>query len=80
MKWSAPSLIEYWYGLRQIEDEDGSVRTVPITEHRWKTKVIPSNFCAKANAEYISAVIANPQAPSQSSHEWASSVGLGTAT
>lgn len=60
MKWSAPSLIEYLYGLRQAQSADGAVRTVSISEHRWKTKVIPSNFFAHADSEHISAVIANP--------------------
>jgi hypothetical protein len=60
MKWSTPSLIEYLYGLRQIEDEDGTARSVSITEHRWKAKVISSNFFAQSGAENISAVIANP--------------------
>jgi hypothetical protein len=60
MKWSAPGLIEYLYGLRQVETENGVLRTVPISEHRWKSKVIPSSFFAQAGAEHISAVVANP--------------------
>lgn len=63
MTYSGSALPEYLYGLRhesQIE-EDGSlvVTPVPVTEHRWGRKVVPSGFFSLPEAENVSAVMFN---------------------
>ncbi len=59
MTWTAESLPEYLYGLRQ-SIRDGEPVSEPFGRHRWGTKDIPSNFFGQPDAEHISAVIANP--------------------
>jgi hypothetical protein len=59
MAWTAESLPEYLYGLRQ-RVQDGKSISEPIVSHRWGNKEIASNFFSQPETENISAVIANP--------------------
>ena len=59
MAWTAMSVPEYLYGLRQSERE-GEELSETISHHRWGTKEIPSNFFAQPESEHVSAVVANP--------------------
>jgi hypothetical protein len=61
MTWTPTALREYLYALRERPetDQDGNTiaKTVPITEHVWGEKRIPSGFFNQPNAEHISAVL-----------------------
>lgn len=59
MSWTADSLPEYLYGLRQSV-RNGQLVSETIGRHRWESKDIPSHFFGLPDAEHISAVIANP--------------------
>lgn len=58
---SDSSLGQYLYGLKHYPDwtEDGHlvVRSKEVRNHRWGTKIIPSNFFGQSDAEHVSAVI-----------------------
>lgn len=64
MTWSNTGLIEYLYGIRQIERKLGDGRSEivsePIEAYLWEGKRIPAGFFRQPDAENISAVIANP--------------------
>lgn len=64
MTWSSSALLEYLYGLKQIEvpgaDGVSKLETVAVERYEWKGKTIPAGFFSQADAENISAVIANP--------------------
>ena len=53
--------IEYLYGIKDIPtfDENGNlhIHTIPIREHTFDGKTIPSNFFAQPGAENISAIL-----------------------
>jgi hypothetical protein len=61
MTWSSSALTTYLYGKRMTWRKDAAgrlrVRNISVREHRWKHKVIPSNFFAQPGAENISAVL-----------------------
>ena len=63
--WSERHLSKYLYGktFSRFLDNNGveQKRAIPITEHRWLNKVIPSNFFSQPDAENISAVITSTQ-------------------
>lgn len=58
---SHSSLGQYLYGQRHYPDwtEDGhlTIKSRETTDHRWGSKVIPSNFFGQPNAEYVGAVV-----------------------
>jgi hypothetical protein len=64
MTWSTYALVEYLYGIRQLESRgpDGSIKRIgePVESYKWGDKEIPAGFFFQPNTEYISAVIANP--------------------
>jgi hypothetical protein len=61
MTWSSSALTTYLYGRRFTSKTDANgklrVRNIRVREHRWKNKVIPSNFFEQPGAENISAVL-----------------------
>ncbi|MGB8352316.1 MAG: hypothetical protein WCD79_00355 [Chthoniobacteraceae bacterium] len=61
MTWSSSALTTYLYGKRLTwrKDADGKlhVRNITVREHRWKHKVIPSNFFEQPGAENLSAIL-----------------------
>lgn len=61
MTWTSTALHEYLYALRvrPDTDQDGNsiTKTVPINEHVWGAKKIPSGFFNQPDAEHISAVL-----------------------
>jgi hypothetical protein len=61
MTWSSSALTTYLYGKRLTWKKDTKgklrVKNVIVREHRWKNKVIPSNFFALPGSEHISAVL-----------------------
>lgn len=63
MTYSGSALPIYLYGrtydAQRDKDEQLVVRPSEITEHRWGTKVVPSNFFSLPNSENVSAVIFN---------------------
>lgn len=63
MTWSNTALIEYLYGIRQVEQkgDDGKTEIVSsqIASYEWEGKKIPAGFFLQPDAENISAVIAN---------------------
>lgn len=65
MSWSSSGLVEYLYGIRQVEKKnpDGSSETVSqrIEGYKWEGKEIPSGFFVQPDTENISAVLANPE-------------------
>ena len=64
MIWSSSALVEYLYGIRQVERKraDGSAEIVsePVETYMWEGKEIPSGFFLQPDTENISAVLANP--------------------
>jgi hypothetical protein len=64
MSWSNSSLVEYLYGIRQVERKksDGSSEIVSerVETYRWEGKEIPAGFFLQPHTENISAVLANP--------------------
>lgn len=62
MTWSTNALVEYLYGIRQIERPKGSgiIVNEPVTSFVWEGKEIAAGFFFLPDAENISAVIANP--------------------
>lgn len=66
MSWSSSSLVEYLYGIRQVEKrrDDGSSEIVsePIESYRKDDgREIPAGFFLQPDAEHISAILANPE-------------------
>jgi hypothetical protein len=63
MSWSNTSLREYLYGIRQNipTDDSDSIVSEPVRVYEWKGKTIPAGFFKLPNAQYISAVIGNPE-------------------
>lgn len=63
MAWSNTGLIEYLYGIRQVERkrEDGTSEIVsePVEAYEWEGKRVPAGFFKQPDTENISAVIAN---------------------
>jgi hypothetical protein len=61
MTWSSSALTTYLYGRRFISRKDAKgklkVKNIRVKEHRWKHKVIPSNFFGESGSENISAVL-----------------------
>ena len=68
MTWSRAGLSNYLYGVRDVVEFTEEGKTIPpweitspkmekITEHRFREKVIPSNFFAQPNAQHVSAVL-----------------------
>lgn len=66
MMWSRKALESYLFGVRRRYSftlENGFCESIEfVEEHRWKEKVIPSNFFSQPDAENISAVIHSNQA------------------
>lgn len=63
MTWSASALVEYLYGIRQIEEPPGSGQLVSraVEDYRWPGKEpVPAGFFSQPHAEHISAVLGNP--------------------
>lgn len=64
MSWSSTALVEYLYGIRQVEKSraDGSSEIVSegVATYMWEGKEIPSGFFLQPSTENISAVLANP--------------------
>jgi hypothetical protein len=64
MVWSNTALLEYLYGIRQIETKrtDGTSEIVSqrIKKYEWQGKVIPAGFFLQPETEHVSAVLANP--------------------
>jgi hypothetical protein len=62
MTWSSAALVEQLYGIRQIEDPEGSGQIVsePVKSYAWQGKEKPAGFFYQPDAEHISAVLANP--------------------
>jgi len=61
MTWSSSALTTYLYGKRFTWRKDAKgklrVRNIRVREHRWKHKVIPSNFFGQPGSENVSAVL-----------------------
>jgi hypothetical protein len=61
MTWSSSALTTYLYGMRFTARRDSKgklkVKNVPVREHRWKHKVIPSNFFEQPGSEAVSAIL-----------------------
>jgi len=60
MTWSSSALFEYLYGVRQkYHYENGKliVENIPIENHEFKGKLIPSNFFGQPEVENISAIL-----------------------
>jgi hypothetical protein len=55
-----PAATEYVFGVRHSQ-EGGRIKVEPIAEHRFGAAFEPSGFFQLPNAEYISAVVVNPQ-------------------
>jgi hypothetical protein len=64
MAWSNSALVEYLYGIRQVEAKrpDGTSEIVSqkIEKYEWQGKEIPTGFFLQPATEHISAVLANP--------------------
>lgn len=64
MTWSNSALVEYLYGIRQLErrNQDGTTAIVsePVTSYEWKGKRIAAGFFLQPDSENVSAVLANP--------------------
>ena len=64
MIWSSSALVEYLYGIRQVERKraDGFAEIVsePVETYMWEGKEIPAGFFLQPDTENISAVLANP--------------------
>ncbi|MCI0624486.1 MAG: hypothetical protein L0387_23040 [Acidobacteria bacterium] len=64
MVWSNTALVEYLYGIRQVETKrpDGTSEIVSkrIEKYEWQGKEIPAGFFSQPEAEHVSAVLANP--------------------
>lgn len=65
MAWSNSALVEYLYGIRQVErvNADGRAEVVSerVAEYKWADKPpIPAGFFFLPDSENISAVLANP--------------------
>lgn len=64
MIWSSSALVEYLYGIRQVERKksDGSTEIIsePVETYMWEGKEIQSGFFLQPDTENISAVLANP--------------------
>ena len=65
MSWSSSGLVEYLYGIRQVEkkNSDGSSEAVSelIEGYKWEGKKVRSGFFLQPDTENISAVLANPE-------------------
>lgn len=64
MAWSNSALVEYLYGIRQIETKrpDGTSEIVSqkIDKYEWRGKEVPAGFFSQPDTEHVSAVLANP--------------------
>lgn len=64
MTWSNSALVEYLYGIRQVEhrNQDGTIAIVSeaVTSYEWKGKRIAAGFFSQPDSENVSAVLANP--------------------
>jgi hypothetical protein len=64
MAWSNSGLVEYLYGIRQVEAKqpDGTSEIVSqkIEKYEWQDKEIPAGFFLQPDSENVSAVLANP--------------------
>lgn len=64
MTWSNTALVEYLYGIRQVETKgvDGTSEIVSqrIERYEWQGKVLPAGFFDQPDTEHVSAVLANP--------------------
>jgi hypothetical protein len=64
MSWSNTALVEYLYGIRQLERKDDNGESMiisePITNFTWKEKTIEAGFFLLPDSENVSAVFANP--------------------
>ena len=78
MAWSNSALVEYLYGIRQVERVNGEGKTEivseRVTEYRWCDKPpIPAGFFLLPDSENVSAVLANPSGTlPKFNHAWAS--------
>ena len=63
MTYSGSALPQYLYGLRHDthREADGqlAITPVPVSQHKWGSKVIPSGFFNQTGAQNVSAVIFN---------------------
>lgn len=60
MTWSSTALFEYLYGVRHKHHYNGEelvVETIPIEQHEYNGKIIPSGFFKLPESENISAVL-----------------------
>ena len=64
MVWSNTALVEYLYGIRQLETrrENGTPAIIsePIGKYTWEGKEIQAGFFLQPDTEHVSAVLANP--------------------
>lgn len=64
MTWSNTALVEYLYGLRQLEKKrtDGGSEVISqrIENYEWEGKKIPAGYFLQPDTEHVSAVVANP--------------------
>ena len=64
MVWSNTGLVEYLYGIRQLEKkrDDGPPEVISerIEQYEWAGKKIAAGFFKQPGTEHISAVLANP--------------------
>lgn len=64
MIWSNSALVEYLYGIRQVErkkpDSSSEILSERVDGYRWGSKEIPSGFFHQPDTENISAILANP--------------------
>ena len=64
MSWSNTALIEYLYGIRQVERKNpcggSEISSEQVEFYEWEGKRISAGFFTLPGAEHISAVLANP--------------------
>ena len=82
MTFTGSTIVSYLYGraFTALYDHQGRlvVKSYPIQEHQWGTKVVHSGFFNLPNAERISAVIQNPTATISKFNRMARLAGLGS--
>lgn len=64
MSWSNTALVEYLYGIRQIETNRAGgtleILSQRIEKYEWQGKEIPAGFFLQPDTEHVSAVLTNP--------------------
>ncbi len=64
MSWSSSALVEYLYGIRQVErrrvGDFIEIVSERVESYKWEDKEIPSGFFLQPDTENVSAVLANP--------------------